>query len=68
MQKVGDKTANKALREAGDYVKKVEVQVAKSKQNDQLVLVCPRSLGLSTESATCWEPLSQANRDSWWFS
>lgn len=31
MQKVGDKTANKALREAGDYVKKVEVQVAKSK-------------------------------------
>lgn len=33
MQKVGDKTANKALREAGDYVKKVEVQVAKSKHN-----------------------------------
>lgn len=31
MEKVGDKTVNKALREAGDYVKDVEVKVAKSK-------------------------------------
>ena len=33
MEKVGDKTVNKALKEAGDYVKDVEVKVAKSKHN-----------------------------------
>lgn len=33
MLKVGDTTAKKALKEAGDYVKDVEVQVAKTKHN-----------------------------------